>query len=61
MDIKIGQGIDIHKLANKESLILGGIRINSPIGIVGHSDGDIILHALVDSILGALSLGDIGD
>ena len=61
MDIKIGQGIDIHKLANRESLILGGIKINSPKGIVGHSDGDIILHALVDSILGALSLGDIGD
>ena len=60
MDLRIGNGIDIHKLFPGEDLLLGGIKIKSSVGIVAHSDGDILIHALVDSILGGLSLGDIG-
>ncbi len=60
MKIKIGNGIDVHKLELGESLVLGGINIKSDYGIKGHSDGDLIIHALVDSILGALAIGDIG-
>ena len=60
MKIKIGNGIDVHKLELGERLILGGINIKSNYGIKGYSDGDLIIHALVDSILGALSIGDIG-
>jgi len=60
MKIRIGHGIDVHKLAPNIPLILGGIHIPSEIGIDGHSDGDAVIHALVDAILGALSLGDIG-
>ena len=60
MDIRIGNGIDFHKLKAGENLVLGGIEINSPIGTVAYSDGDVLIHALVDSILGALSLGDLG-
>ena len=60
MKLRIGTGIDVHDLQFGEDLILGGVKIPSDIGITGHSDGDLILHALVDSILGALALGDIG-
>jgi len=60
MNLRIGNGIDVHKLSSGEDLLLGGIKIKSSFGIVAHSDGDILLHALVDSILGGLSLGDIG-
>jgi len=60
MQIRIGSGIDVHSLQEGEDLIIGGIKIDSEYGIKGHSDGDLILHALVDSILGALALGDIG-
>ena len=60
MKLRIGNGIDIHRLSPGEELLLGGVKIKSPIGIVAHSDGDILIHALVDSILGGLSLGDIG-
>ncbi|HCN05072.1 MAG TPA: 2-C-methyl-D-erythritol 2,4-cyclodiphosphate synthase [Bacteroidetes bacterium] len=57
----IGMGFDVHRLAEGESLVLGGVTIDSPIGTVAHSDGDVVLHALVDAILGALALGDIGE
>ena len=57
----IGLGFDVHRLAEGESLWLGGIEIPSEQGTVAHSDGDVILHALVDALLGALSLGDIGE
>jgi 2-C-methyl-D-erythritol 2,4-cyclodiphosphate synthase len=57
----IGFGFDIHKLAENESLILGGIKVESPVGTVAHSDGDVVLHALVDAMLGAAGLGDIGE
>tara|TARA_B100000579_G_scaffold415661_1_gene410476 strand:- start:1788 stop:2279 length:492 start_codon:yes stop_codon:yes gene_type:complete len=60
MEIRIGSGIDVHGLKEGEELIIGGIKIDSKYGIEGHSDGDLIIHALVDSILGALALGDIG-
>ena len=60
MIYKIGNGIDIHKLVPGIPLILGGINIPSKWGSEGHSDGDAVIHALVDAILGALSLGDIG-
>ncbi len=57
----VGLGYDVHRLADGESLILGGVRIESPIGTVAHSDGDVLLHALCDAILGAAGLGDIGE
>ena len=60
MLIKIGHGIDIHKLSPNIPLILGGLLIPSDLGSRGHSDGDVVIHALVDAILGALALGDIG-
>ena len=60
MYYRIGQGLDFHKLVSGRQFILGGIKISHDMGIEGHSDGDLLIHAIVDSILGALSLGDIG-
>jgi len=57
----IGLGFDVHRLAEGETLVLGGVAIPSEIGTVAHSDGDVVLHALVDALLGALALGDIGE
>jgi 2-C-methyl-D-erythritol 2,4-cyclodiphosphate synthase len=59
--IMIGFGYDTHRLAAGETLILGGIRIESEFGTVAHSDGDAVLHALTDALLGAAALGDIGE
>jgi 2-C-methyl-D-erythritol 2,4-cyclodiphosphate synthase len=57
----IGFGYDIHRLAIGESLILGGVHFpDAPLGTVAHSDGDVLLHAIMDALLGALALGDIG-
>ena len=56
----IGFGYDVHRLQEGESLILGGITLESRLGTVAHSDGDVLLHAIMDALLGALSLGDIG-
>lgn len=61
LDAMIGFGYDIHRLAEGESLVLGGVEIPSPHGTVAHSDGDVVLHALVDALLGALAFGDIGE
>ena len=58
--IKTGIGYDVHKLDLDSKLILGGVEIPSEFGSVGYSDGDVLIHAIVDSILGASSLGDIG-
>ena len=58
--IKTGIGYDVHKLAMGRKLVIGGLEIPSEFGSVGHSDGDVLLHAIVDSILGGSSLGDIG-
>lgn len=60
MDIRIGNGYDVHALAPGLPLWLGGILIDSPIGCIAHSDGDVAIHALCDALLGALVLGDIG-
>ena len=60
MDIRIGNGYDVHALAEGLPLWLGGLKIESPVGCIAHSDGDVAIHALCDAILGALALGDIG-
>lgn len=60
MDIRIGNGYDVHALAEGLRLWLGGVQIDSPVGCIAHSDGDVAIHALCDAILGALALGDIG-
>src|SRR3954464_7453086 len=58
---RVGIGTDTHRLAADRPLILGGLRIESPRGLVGHSDADVVLHAVTDALLGAAGLGDIGD
>ncbi len=60
MGLRIGYGFDVHRLAEGETLWLGGILIPFVKGTVAHSDGDVLIHALCDAILGALKLGDIG-
>lgn len=60
MDLRIGNGYDVHALAPGLPLWLGGIQIESPVGCIAHSDGDVAIHALCDALLGALALGDIG-
>jgi 2-C-methyl-D-erythritol 2,4-cyclodiphosphate synthase len=59
-DVRVGLGVDAHKLADGVPLVLGGVAFDHPRGLVGHSDGDVIAHALVDALLGAADLGDIG-
>ena len=58
--MRIGQGYDIHQLVSGRSLILGGVEIPSEKGESGHSDGDVLIHAIIDAILGAMALKDIG-
>lgn len=60
MDFRIGQGYDVHRLAEGRKLILGGVEIPYEKGLLGHSDADVLTHAVMDAILGALALGDIG-
>ena len=60
MDFRIGQGYDVHALAEGLPMWLGGVQIPSETGFVAHSDGDVAIHALCDALLGALALGDIG-
>ena len=60
MNFRIGHGFDVHPLQKDCPFILGGILIKSTLGIKGHSDGDILMHAIVDALLGSLALGDIG-
>ena len=57
---RIGQGVDVHQLVAGTPLIIGGVSIPFPKGLKGHSDGDVLYHVIVDAILGALALGDIG-
>ena len=59
-DIRIGQGFDVHKFETGRPLILGGVKIAHEKGLAGHSDADVLLHAISDALLGALALGDIG-
>ncbi|MBO6572829.1 MAG: 2-C-methyl-D-erythritol 2,4-cyclodiphosphate synthase [Balneola sp.] len=58
--IRIGYGYDVHKLVPNRKLILGGVEIAHELGLDGHSDADVLLHAITDALLGALALGDIG-
>ena len=59
--MRIGFGYDLHKLAKGRKLILGGILVPSEKGLLGHSDADVLLHAIIDALLGAAGLGDIGE
>lgn len=59
--MRIGQGYDVHKLAEGRDLILGGVHIPYEKGLVGHSDADVLVHAVMDALLGAAALGDIGE
>ncbi len=59
--VRVGIGHDTHRLAEARPLILGGVSIDHPRGLVGHSDADVVLHAVTDALLGAAGLGDIGD
>jgi 2-C-methyl-D-erythritol 2,4-cyclodiphosphate synthase len=59
-DYRIGSGFDAHALEEGVPLVLGGVRVESDKGLAGHSDGDVITHALIDALLGAANLGDIG-
>jgi 2-C-methyl-D-erythritol 2,4-cyclodiphosphate synthase len=58
--MRIGHGFDVHKLGGEGPLTLGGVKIPYQLGLVAHSDGDVVLHAITDALLGALALGDIG-
>jgi len=58
--MKIGFGYDVHKLVENRQLILGGVEIPHNAGLLGHSDADVLLHAIMDALLGAVALGDIG-
>lgn len=59
-ELRIGLGLDAHAFAPGVPLVLAGVEIDHPRGLVGHSDGDVIVHALIDALLGAAGLGDIG-
>ena len=57
---RIGQGLDVHKFVSGRPLIIGGVKIDYEYGLEGHSDADVLIHAIIDSLLGAAGLGDIG-
>lgn len=59
--VRIGLGYDVHRLADGETLVLGGVTVSESFGTVAHSDGDVLLHAICDALLGAVALGDIGE
>ena len=58
--VRVGQGFDVHAFAAGRKLIIGGVDIPHPVGLLGHSDADVLLHAICDALLGAAGLGDIG-
>lgn len=58
--MRIGMGYDVHRLVEERDLILGGVKIPWELGLLGHSDADVLIHAIMDSLLGAAALGDIG-
>ena len=60
MSVRVGIGVDAHALAAGVPLVLGGVELDHPRGLAGHSDGDVLAHALIDALLGAAGLGDIG-
>lgn len=59
-DLRIGHGYDVHRLIAGRALIIGGVTIDHPLGLLGHSDADVLLHAVMDALLGAAALPDIG-
>lgn len=61
MNIKIGNGYDVHKLIINRDLIIGGVKINYKLGLLGHSDGDVLIHSIIDALCGAMGIGDIGN
>ena len=61
MEFRVGLGQDCHRLGPDRALVLGGVRIDHPLGLLGHSDADVLLHAITDAVLGAAGLGDIGE
>lgn len=60
INLRIGQGYDVHRLEENRALILGGVKIDYPKGLAGHSDGDVLIHSIIDALFGAAALGDIG-
>lgn len=60
MTVRIGQGFDVHAFGEGDHVVLGGVRVPHDHGVLAHSDGDVVIHALCDAMLGALALGDIG-
>ena len=60
MNFRIGEGWDVHALVPGRKLVIGGVEISHPTGLLGHSDADVLLHAITDALLGAAALGDIG-
>ncbi|MBQ7179603.1 MAG: 2-C-methyl-D-erythritol 2,4-cyclodiphosphate synthase [Victivallales bacterium] len=60
MSFRIGQGFDLHRIVEGRPLVIGGVSIPSQFGLLGHSDADVLLHAIIDAILGAIAAGDIG-
>jgi 2-C-methyl-D-erythritol 2,4-cyclodiphosphate synthase len=60
MNLRIGYGVDVHRLGESSELIIGGVKIPSELGAIGHSDADVLLHAICDALLGAANLRDIG-
>ncbi len=60
MEFRIGHGYDVHRFAEERALILGGVNIPNDKGLLGHSDADVLLHAIMDALLGAAAMGDIG-
>ena len=58
--MRIGHGYDVHRLVIGRKLILGGVEIEHTLGLLGHSDADVLLHAIMDALLGACAMGDIG-
>ena len=58
--MRIGHGYDVHRLISGRKLILGGVKVEHPLGLLGHSDADVLVHAIMDALLGACAMGDIG-
>jgi len=61
VQIRVGNGYDIHRLGIDRPLILGGVKIEHSLGLLGHSDADVLTHAIMDAMIGALSIGEIGN
>ena len=59
-NLRVGHGYDVHRLVKDRPLIIGGVEIEYPLGLLGHSDADVLLHAIMDALIGAMGLGDIG-